>query len=70
MPMPEKRRQRYNRDCASTAEMEKAYKLSGGSEKREATARLKSALIAFDQKWNDRTPTDAQLAMWLQALAK
>lgn len=68
MAMSERQRRAYNRECATIAELEKDVRLTSGVVKKNATERLKEAWIAFDEKWNERTPTDAQMTRWLETM--
>lgn len=70
MPMSERQRRQYNRDCASVAQAEKDWLFTGGALKRGAEERLRAAWVSFDQAWNDRTPSGAQMAGWLQSLSR
>jgi hypothetical protein len=68
MPMPEQERRRYNRDCAAIDRLQDAAKLARGDERSEAVEQLKTAWVAFDRRWNERTPTEDQMARWMLAI--
>jgi hypothetical protein len=68
LQMSQKQRREYNKDCKTVAGLEKDMLLTSGAAKSSAVARLKKAWVAFDERWNGCTPTDAQMAAWLQSL--